>query len=43
MRILIVEDDPVLRNGLQVGLGLHGFVAESAADLDEARAALAAA
>jgi two-component system, OmpR family, response regulator QseB len=43
MRILIVEDDAVLRNGLQVGLGLHGFVAEPAANLDEARAALAAA
>jgi two-component system response regulator QseB len=43
MRILIVEDDPVLRNGLQVGLGLHGFVAEAAESLDEARAALAAA
>lgn len=43
MRILIVEDDPVLRNGLQVGLGLHGFVAEPAEDLEHARAALAAA
>lgn len=43
MRILIVEDDPVLRNGLQVGLGLHGFVAEAVESLDEARAALAAA
>lgn len=43
MRILIVEDDPVLRNGLQVGLGLHGLVAEAAESMEEARAALTAA
>jgi len=42
MRILIVEDDPVLRNGLQVGMKLYGFVAEVAEDLEGARAALAA-
>ena len=40
MRILVVEDDPVLMNGLQVGLGLHGFMADAAATLEEARAAL---
>ena len=39
MRILVVEDDPVLMNGLQVGLGLHGFMADAAATLEEARAA----
>lgn len=42
MRILVVEDDPVLMNALQVGLSLHGFVTEVAEDLESARAALSA-
>ncbi|WP_226621389.1 response regulator [Alloyangia pacifica] len=41
MRILIVEDDPVLSEGLSVGLGLSGFTADSVATLGDARAALA--
>ncbi|WP_343502400.1 response regulator [Alloyangia pacifica] len=41
MRILIVEDDPVLSEGLSVGLGLSGFTADAVATLGDARAALA--
>ncbi|WP_353472387.1 response regulator [Salipiger sp. H15] len=41
MRILIVEDDPVLSEGLSVGLGLSGFTADPVATLADARAALA--
>lgn len=41
MRLLIVEDDPVLSNGLAVGLGLSGFTADTVATLADARAALA--
>lgn len=40
MRILIVEDDPVLADGLQVGLRLAGFVPEAVGTLEDARAAL---
>lgn len=40
MRVLIVEDDPVLADGLQVGLGLHGFEADAVGTLEDARAAL---
>ena len=42
MRVLIVEDDPVLQDGLSVGLGLAGFSSEVVDCLDDARAALAA-
>ncbi|WP_417580687.1 response regulator [Pelagibacterium sp.] len=42
MRILVVEDDVILNDGLVTGLSLAGFSVESAATLDEARAALAA-
>lgn len=41
MRVLIVEDDPVLQNGLAVGLGIHGMVAEAVGTLSDALAALA--
>lgn len=41
MRILIVEDDAVLQDGLSVGLGLAGFSSEVVDCLADARAALA--
>ena len=40
MRLLIVEDDPVLSDGLAVGLGLSGFTADAVGTLADARAAL---
>lgn len=40
MRLLIVEDDPVLSDGLTVGLGLSGFTADAVGTLADARAAL---
>jgi two-component system response regulator QseB len=40
MRILIVEDDPVLFDGLSVGLGLAGFTVDAVATCEEAFAAL---
>ena len=42
MRILIVEDDPVLRDGLKVGLSLGGFAADAVETCAEADAALSA-
>lgn len=42
MRILIVEDDDILLDGLVVGLKLHGFTADSVSTLADAGAALAA-
>lgn len=42
MRILIVEDDDVLRDGLVVGLSLAGFTSEAVATRAEAEAALEA-
>lgn len=42
MRLLIVEDDPVLADGLSVGLALSGFTADAVGTLADARAALAA-
>lgn len=39
MRLLIVEDDPVLSDGLSVGLGLSGFTVDAVATLADARAA----
>ncbi|WP_089176937.1 response regulator transcription factor [Bosea sp. AS-1] len=41
MRILVVEDDPVLSDGLQVGLGLSGWTVDRVGDCGDARAALA--
>jgi two-component system response regulator QseB len=40
MRILVVEDDAVLLDGLKVGLGIHGFTVDAVASCDDARAAL---
>lgn len=41
MRILVVEDDRILADGLQVGLGLSGFTVDAVTCLEDARAALA--
>ncbi|ETX27043.1 response regulator [Roseivivax isoporae] len=41
MRVLIVEDDEVLADGLSVGLRLSGFTADRVETLADARAALA--
>jgi len=43
MRILVLEDDTMLLDGLRVGLGLHGFTVDAVASCGDARAALAAA
>lgn len=40
MRVLVVEDDEVLQNGLTVGLGIHGFTAEAVGCCADAVAAL---
>jgi DNA-binding response OmpR family regulator len=40
MRILVVEDDAMLLDGLKVGLGLHGFTVDAVASCCDARAAL---
>lgn len=40
MRLLIVEDDEVLRDGLAVGLAMAGFTADAVATRAEAEAAL---
>ncbi|OJY63094.1 MAG: DNA-binding response regulator [Sphingobium sp. 66-54] len=40
MRILIVEDDDVLRDGLVAGLGLDGFEVDAVASCADARAGL---
>ncbi|MDB6453704.1 winged helix-turn-helix domain-containing protein [Falsirhodobacter sp. 20TX0035] len=42
MRLLIVEDDTILQDGLAVGLGLSGYSAEVVDSCADARAALAA-
>ena len=41
MRVLVVEDDPVLSNGLKVGLGLTGATVDQVATCADALAALA--
>ncbi|MFG1417606.1 response regulator transcription factor [Xanthobacter sp. V0B-10] len=41
MRILVVEDDPVLMDGLKVGLGLSGATVDEVSSCADARAALA--
>ncbi|MBM1171538.1 response regulator [Microvirga arabica] len=43
MRILVVEDDAMLLDGLKVGLGIHGFTVDAVASCGDARAALATA
>jgi two-component system response regulator QseB len=40
MRVLVVEDDPVLQNGLTVGLGIHGVTAEGVGTCADALAAI---
>lgn len=40
MRILIVEDDAVLRDGLAVGLSINGFTADAVESCEEADAVL---
>jgi DNA-binding response OmpR family regulator len=42
MRVLIVEDDPILADGLAVGLKLHGVSAEVVGSCADGRHALAA-
>lgn len=41
MRILVVEDDPLILNGLTMGLPLHGMVVDGVSDCEDAHAALA--
>ncbi len=41
MRVLVVEDDEVLQNGLTVGLGIHGIAADAVGTCADAMAALA--
>ncbi|MDB5655688.1 MAG: Transcriptional regulator [Tardiphaga sp.] len=41
MRILVVEDDPVLLDGLTTGLSLHSMAADGVASCEDAYAALA--
>lgn len=40
MRILVVEDDPMLLDGLSAGLGLAGFTVDTVATCEDAFAAL---
>ena len=40
MRVLVVEDDPVLLNGLEVGLGMAGYTVETVSTCADASAAL---
>lgn len=40
MRVLLVEDDAVLMNGLQVGLGLAGFTVDAVSTCADASSAL---
>ena len=40
MRILLVEDDEVLRDGIAVGLGLEGLTVDAVASIADARAAV---
>lgn len=41
MRILVVEDDPILSDGLKVGLGLYGATLDVVANCADGHAALA--
>jgi two-component system, OmpR family, response regulator QseB len=40
MRVLIVEDDPILSDGLAIGLGLAGCTVDAVSNCADARAAL---
>ncbi|MGA0595905.1 response regulator [Enterovirga sp. CN4-39] len=42
MRVLVVEDDPILADGLQAGLGLGGWTVDRVETCEDARSALAA-
>ncbi len=42
MRLLIVEDDDILRDGLKVGLSMAGFTTDAVTTCESARAALEA-
>lgn len=42
MRVLVVEDDEVLMNGLQVGLAMNGYTVDAVGTCAEAEAALLA-
>ncbi|PWL19172.1 DNA-binding response regulator [Falsochrobactrum shanghaiense] len=42
MRILVIEDDPILLDGLSVGLGLAGFTVDTVPSCSDAEAAIAA-
>lgn len=42
MRILVVEDDAILLDGLSVGLGLAGFTVDAVSNCGDAEAAIAA-
>ncbi|TCT34731.1 response regulator [Martelella mediterranea] len=42
MRILVIEDDPVLADGLTVGLSLNGETVDAVANCNDARAAIRA-
>ncbi|WP_349359898.1 response regulator transcription factor [Stappia sp.] len=42
MRLLVVEDDALLLDGLTVGLGLAGFTVDAVTGCEDARAAVAA-
>ena len=42
MRILVIEDDPVIANGVKVGLGLSGTAVEVVTTCADAREAIAA-
>ncbi|KIF66156.1 transcriptional regulator [Streptomyces sp. AcH 505] len=41
MRILVVEDDPLILNGLAMGLSLHSMVVDGVNNCEDAHAALA--
>jgi two-component system response regulator QseB len=41
MRILVVEDDPLILNGLTMGLSLHSMVVDGVNNCEDAHAALA--
>lgn len=40
MRILVVEDDPLLLDGLAIGLGLKGFTVDAVANCEDGRIAV---
>lgn len=42
MRVLVVEDDPILRDGIKVGLGLLGATVDEVETCADSRAAMAA-